>query len=166
MPCHWIPIYIGMVNRVKGSEKNSVIPYNKNLKELSKSLRSNLTEAEWCLWKRIRLKHLGYVFYRQKPIGDYIVDFYCPRAKLVIEVDGSTHFTDETIEYDRIREECMSSLGLRVIRFTNTEVLMRIEWVIKRIEEEISVKIPFSPPLLKGGDIKASPFGKGRTRGI
>ena len=79
-----------------------MIPYNKNLKELSKSLRSNLTEAERCLWIRLRLKHLGYVFYRQKPIGDYIVDFFCPKAQLIVEVDGGQHFSSETSVLSRI----------------------------------------------------------------
>jgi len=103
----------------------------------------------------------GYQFYRQKPVGDYIVDFFCPRAKLVIEVDGSHHLVGETIEYDRIRDEYLSSLGLRVLRFTNADVLTHIEGVIESIEEEIVGKIPLSPPLVKGE--KTSPFPKGET---
>lgn len=115
-----------------------MLPYNGNLKQLSEQLRENMTEAERCLWAKIRRKQLkGYQFYRQKPIGDYIVDFFCPRAKLGIEVDGSQHFSDETNKYDRIREEYLSSLGLRVARFTNTEVLTHMEGVIESIEEEI-----------------------------
>jgi very-short-patch-repair endonuclease len=75
----------------------------------------------------------GCQFYRQKPIGDYIVDFFCPKANLVIEVDGSQHLSDQTIEYDRIRDDYMYSLGLRVLRFTNTEVLNNIEEVVASI---------------------------------
>ncbi len=129
-----------------------MLPYNGNLKQLSRELRKNMTDAERHLWAKIRMKQLkGYQFYRQKPIGDYIVDFFCPRAKLVIEVDGSQHFSDELTEYDRIRDEYLSSLGLRVLRFTNTDVLTHIEGVVESIEKEIPLgKIPLSPPLRKG----------------
>ena len=124
-----------------------MLPYNKNLKQRSRQLRKSMTDAERHLWAKIRMKQLkGYQFYRQKPIGDYIVDIFCPRAKLVIEVDGSQHSSDEMTEYDRIRDEHISSLGLRVLRFTNTEVLTHIREVLERIEEEI----PLSPPLRKG----------------
>ncbi|HJX13739.1 MAG TPA: DUF559 domain-containing protein, partial [Dehalococcoidales bacterium] len=115
------------------SEIDLVIPYNKNLKELSKNLRDNLTEAEQCLWTRLRLKHLGYMFYRQKPIGDYIVDFYCPKAQLVVEVDGGQHFTEETASNDRVRDECMRSLGLTVLRFSNSEVLKNTDGIAETI---------------------------------
>ena len=109
-----------------------------------------MTDAERYLWTKIRMKQLkGYQFYRQKPIGDYIVDFFCPRAKLVIEVDGSQHYSDETTEYDRIRDEYMRSLGLRVLRFTNTEVMKNIEVVIESIAENTG-EIPLSPPFAKG----------------
>ena len=113
-----------------------MIPYNVNLKELSRQLRKNMTDTERRLWARIRMKQLkGCQFYRQKPIGEYIVDFFCPKAKLVIEIDGSQHFLDEVAQYDRIRDEYLSSLGLRVLRFTNADVLTHIEGVIKSIEE-------------------------------
>jgi very-short-patch-repair endonuclease len=121
--------------------------YNKNLKQLSRQLRENMTDAEKRLWAKVRMKQVKeHQFYRQKPIGDYIVDFFCPRAKLVIEIDGSHHFVGETIEYDRIRDDYLSSLGLRVLRFTNTEVLTNIEGVVESIENEI----PLSPPFSKG----------------
>ena len=124
-----------------------MLPYNGNLKQYSRQLRGNMTDAERHLWAKIRMKQLkGYQFYRQKPIGDYIVDFFCPRAKLVIEVDGSQHFSDEMTEYDRIRNEYLSSLGLRVLRFTNTDVLTHIERVVESIDKEI----PLSPPFAKG----------------
>ncbi len=127
-----------------------MIPYNRNLKQKSRQLRENMTDAERHLWAKIRMKQLkGYQFYRQKPIGDYIVDFFCPRAKLVIEVDGSQHFSDEMTEYDRIRNEYLSSLGLRVLRFTNIDVLTHIESVVESIIENIE-KIPLIPPLQKG----------------
>ncbi len=136
-----------------------MLPYNRNLKQYSRQLRENTTDTERNLWAKVRMKQLkGYQFYRQKPIGDYIVDFYCPKAKLVIEVDGSQHFSDEMIEYDRIRDEYINSLGLKVLRFTNTDILTHIDGVVESIienmrvsEEEISIeKIPLSPPLRKG----------------
>ena len=120
-----------------------MLPYNGNLKQLSRQLRETMTDAERHLWAKIRMKQLkGYQFYRQKPIGDYIVDFFCPRAKLVIEVDGSQHFSDEMTEYDRIRDEYLSSLGLRVLRFTNTEVLTHIKGVVESIIENIEGNPP------------------------
>jgi len=124
-----------------------MLPYNRNLKQHSRQLRKNMTDAERHLWAKIRMKQLkGYQFYRQKPIGDYIVDFFCPMAKLVIEIDGSHHLVGETIEYDRIRDDYLSSLGLRALRFSNSDVMTHIEGVVKRIEE----KIPLSPPFSKG----------------
>ena len=131
-----------------------MLPYNRNLKQYSRQLRKNMTDAERHLWTKIRMKQLnGYRFYRQKPIGDYIVDFFCPRAKLVIEVDGSQHFSAEMTGYDRIRAECMKGLGLRVLRFTNTEILKHVEGVVESIEKEIGIPlggIPLSPPFSKG----------------
>ena len=122
-----------------------MLPYNKNLKKFAQQLRENMTDAEKHLWWKIKTKQVkGLIFYRQKPIGEYIVDFYCPKAKLVIEIDGSHHFIGETMEYDRIRDDYLSSLGLRVLRFTNTDVLKNIKGVLEKIEEEIE-KIPLSP---------------------
>ena len=122
----------------KGVIEGFMLSYNSNLKQYSRQLRGNMTDAERCLWAKVRTKQLeGYQFYRQKPIGDYIADFFCPRAKLVIKVDGSHHFSDEMTEYDRIRNEYLSSPGLRVLRFTNTEVLTNIEGVVERIVENM-----------------------------
>jgi len=108
-------------------------PYNNDLKEFSRQLREHMTDAEALLWTKLRVKQTGYWFYRQKPIGGYIVDFFCPGAKLVIEVDGGQHFSDEAVEYDRVRDEYMSSLGLMVLRINNNEVLTNIDGVVERI---------------------------------
>lgn len=87
-------------------------------------LRNNMTEAEKLLWARLRGKQiLGLQFYRQKPILNFIVDFYCPAANLVIECDGSQHFTDEGLEADRVRDQALAELGLRMLRFDNGQVL-------------------------------------------
>lgn len=79
----------------------------------------------------------GYQFYRQKPIGNYIVDFYCPRAELVIELDGGQHYTEEGNARDRDRDDYMASVGLRVLRFSDREVFENIEGVVERIDEAL-----------------------------
>ena len=112
------------------------LPYTSNLKERSARLRHEMTDAEKRLWGRLRLRQIGgHWFYRQKPIGDYIVDFYCPKARLVIEVDGGQHFSGEIIENDRIRDEYLGSLGLKVLRFANNDVLTHIDAVVESIIE-------------------------------
>ena len=99
-------------------------PYNKNLKQASRDLRNNMTDAEKLLWSRLRNKQmLGLQFYRQKPILNHIVDFYCPTANLVIECDSSQHFTEEGLEADRIGNEALGELGLKVLRFDNGQVM-------------------------------------------
>ena len=114
-----------------------MLPYDRKLKERSQQLRSGMTIAETFLWTKIKVKQVkGHWFYRQKPVGEYIADFYCPSAKLVIEVDGGQHFTEKSIEYDRVRSEYMTGLGLKILRFTNTEVLTNIQGVLERIEKE------------------------------
>jgi very-short-patch-repair endonuclease len=108
--------------------------YDSHNKKFSRSLRNNLTDAENKLWQCIRNKQIeGVLFNRQKPVGQYIVDFYSAGAKLVIEVDGSRHFEDENDQKDRLRDEYLKSLGLKVLRFDNSEVLTNIEGVIDKI---------------------------------
>ena len=106
-------------------------PYNENLKQASRDLRNNMTDAEKLLWSRLRNKQiLGLQFYRQKPILNFIVDFYCPAANLVIECDGSQHFTEEGLEADRVRDEALAQLGLKVLRFDNGQVMGQIVGVV------------------------------------
>ncbi len=93
-----------------------------------------MTDAERRLWSRMRgIQLKGYQFYRQKPIGDYIVDFYCPKANLVIELDGGQHYTEEGKEKDTIRDRYLSRVGLQVLRFSGREVLTQTEGVLKKI---------------------------------
>lgn len=109
-------------------------PYNKNLKQPSRDLRSNMTNAEQLLWQRIRRKQiLGLQIYRQKPILNLIVDFYCPKANLVIECDGGQHYTAEGLEADRVRDEALDQPGLIVLRFENGQVLWEIDVVVEQI---------------------------------
>ena len=109
-------------------------PYNKNLKHASCDLRNNMTEAEKLLWSKLRNKQiLGAQFYRQKPLLNYIVDFYCPFANLVIECDGSQHYTENGLEADRVRDEALAQLGLKVLRFDNGQVMGQIDGVVDKI---------------------------------
>lgn len=114
-------------------------PYNKSLKQASRDLRNNLTDAEKLLWSRLRNKQiLGLQFYRQKPILNYIVDFYCPAANLVIECDGGQHFTIEGLESDRTRDEALAQLGLKVLRFGNGQVLKELDAVLNLIIQNLN----------------------------
>jgi very-short-patch-repair endonuclease len=107
--------------------------YPKN-KTFSRDMRKSPTPAEEKLWERIRKKRLsGYKFRRQHAIGDFIVDFYCVSVGLVIEVDGTIH--EEQVEYDAMRQTYLESLGSRVLRFTNGEVIQSIDAVVERIGE-------------------------------
>lgn len=117
-------------------------PYNKNLKQASRDLRNNMTDAEKFLWSKIRNKQiLGVQFYRQKPILNFIVDFYCPSANLVIECDGSQHYTDEGLEADRIRDHALEQLGLKVLRFDNRQVMGEIDAVVRVVLDVISLQL-------------------------
>jgi very-short-patch-repair endonuclease len=99
-------------------------------------LRNNETEAEKHLWQRLNKNQLhGFRFKRQHPIGSYIADFYCHKAKLVIEIDGKSHNAREQKLYDTLRTEELEAYGLRVIRFSNDEVFRNIDEVIKKIIE-------------------------------
>ncbi len=101
-------------------------------------LRINQTPAERLLWLHLRLRrNSGRKFFRQYGIGPYIVDFYCPKLRLVIEADGGQHFTETGEEYDRDREANLASMGIRTLRFTNTEILKCLPEVLERINSEI-----------------------------
>ena len=109
-------------------------PYNKNLKQPSRDLRNNMTDAEKLLWSKLRAKQiLGLQFYRQKPILNFIVDFYSPTANLVIECDGRQHYTVEGLEADRARDQALAQLGLNVLRFDNGQVMGEIDVVVEQI---------------------------------
>jgi len=97
-----------------------------------------MTDAERLLWSEVRRKQLkGYQFYRQKIIGNYIVDFYCPKARLIIEIDGGQHYNDEGIKKDRIRDDYMRDHKSKVLRFSDREVFKNLNGVIERIYENL-----------------------------
>lgn len=101
-------------------------------------MRNNSTQAEIKLWMYLRNKKMnGYDFHRQKPIDEYILDFFCNELMLGIEVDGFTHLSDETIRKDIEKERRMNDLGITVLRFTDEEVLKQIQYVLTSIESSI-----------------------------
>ncbi len=112
-----------------------------NIKRRSRYLRNNQTDAEACLWSKIRRRQLaGLLFCRQKAIGAYIADFYCHKAKLVIEVDGPQHHNELGIEQDQVRDQYMKSMGISVLRFSNQEILENRERVLEIIKEKVGLK--------------------------
>lgn len=111
------------------------IVYNSNLKELARNLRNNSTQSEIKLWKELQNKQLyGYKFIRQKPIGNYIVDFFCNKLKLVIELDGYSHNFKSVYDQDIIKERYLNDLGITVLRFNDGEVLLDIGNTLREIE--------------------------------
>jgi very-short-patch-repair endonuclease len=119
-----------------------MLPYLKTTKPLARELRKNQTPAEELLWSRIRRKQiLDVQFKRQKPIANYIVDFYGVEAKLVIELDGSQHYEADAIADDLERTKVLESLGLKVIRFDNSSVFNELESVLTVIYDTVKTRI-------------------------
>jgi very-short-patch-repair endonuclease len=113
-----------------------LLPYRLSLKRSARSLRRDPTPAERKLWYEF-LAALPFKFTRQKPLGSYIADFYCSSKRLVVEVDGDSHFTTRGEAYDRTRTASLEAKGLRVLRFTNPEVLEQFESVCQGILEAL-----------------------------
>src|SRR5437762_13071426 len=109
--------------------------------ENAKVLRNNLTPEEIIYWGRLKEYFPTYKFRRQYPIGNYIADFYCHSLKLVIEIDGSVHYSDEAQKNDLLKEKDLQSLGLTIIRFTNNEIVNNAERSLKKIDEFINNNI-------------------------
>jgi len=106
--------------------------------ENAKHLRNNMTQSEEILWMHLRTGINGYKFRRQHPIGNYIVDFFCHKIKLVIEIDGSVHNKEDVKENDETRQKDLENLGYYVIRFTNQQVIEQIETVFFNISEIVN----------------------------
>jgi prepilin-type N-terminal cleavage/methylation domain-containing protein len=145
------------------------LPYDKTLVSRARENRKNPTPAETLIWNKV-LRHRqfqAYKFLRQKPIGRYIVDFYCAKLHLVIEIDGDSHARQ--VEYDEARSDYLRGLGLNVIRYGNQDVMRNIEGVFMDLQNQIGAdeKIPFSSggegtnpprsPLVRGEDRAPSP---------
>jgi very-short-patch-repair endonuclease len=117
-----------------------MLHYDPRLKQLSRELRNRSTLAEVLLWSQLKHgKMLGYSFLRQRPIHKYIVDFYCPKLKLVIEIDGDSH--RNKFDNDQAREQNLKELGLQVLRFHDRDVKHEIRNVLKCIQNWIGQRV-------------------------
>jgi very-short-patch-repair endonuclease len=111
-----------------------MIYYNHRLKNTARTLRKNMTDSERLLWSRIRRKQLkGYQFYRQKVLRNYIVDFDCPAAKIIVEVDGSQLLQEIKKREDKKRDEQMCLRGFQVLRFLSTDVMKDVDRIVDQI---------------------------------
>ena len=131
---------------MKNNKIIKYLPYNFALKEKARDLRKNMTLAEKKLWKEF-LKDHKYKFTRQKPIDNYIVDFYCSELGLVIEIDGTTHLDKKDILYDKKRTADLMKYGLKVLRFWNDDVLSGACIIGEMIDSKIKEITHPNPPL-------------------
>ena len=137
------------------------INYNNRNREFARSLRKNMTRQEKHLWYDF-LKTYPVQFRRQKQFGDYIVDFYCGAATLVIELDGGQHYSDEGLEKDAERSRYLESIGLKVLRYTNADIDRRFKSVCEQIDLTVKERTSSAPSghlPLKGKADLIRPFG-------
>ncbi|MFD3299659.1 endonuclease domain-containing protein [Aquipseudomonas alcaligenes] len=114
--------------------------------EFARHLRREATDAETLLWRHLRDRQLaGHKFRRQHPLSPYVLDFYCEKLRLGIELDGGQHYLDEGQQYDRRRSEYLLCQRIRVLRFSNREVLLELPVVLERIYVELTVPSPLAP---------------------
>jgi very-short-patch-repair endonuclease len=116
------------------------IHYRHDLTARARELRRDMTDQERRLWYGW-LRKLPFRFQRQKPIGNYIADFYCHKAKLVVEIDGWRHFTEDGLDYDEKRTAYFETRGLKVVRYRGAAVDADIEAVARQIEEMARTRI-------------------------
>jgi len=97
-----------------------------------------MTDAERLVWSRIRKKQIkGFQFYRQRIIGNYIVDFYCPGVKLVVEIDGGQHYDKQGEKRDSIRDDYLNKLGMKILRVSDRDIFDNLNGVIEKIYESL-----------------------------
>jgi very-short-patch-repair endonuclease len=126
----------------KGMGSAYFIAYEPHLKALARELRRNMTLGEVILWRHLKGKRMcGYDFDRQRPIDRYIVDFYCKCLRLAIEVDGSSHDGEVAQQNDFVRQTRLESLGVRFLRFSETQVRSQTNTVLKTIETWIKQQV-------------------------
>jgi very-short-patch-repair endonuclease len=107
--------------------------YDPKLKKVARLLRKNSTLAEILLWNKLKRKQvLGYDFHRQKPVDKYVVDLFCPRLTLAVEIDGSSH--DDRLDEDNLRQRELEQRGIRFLRFTDEDVKRNLEGVLEQIQ--------------------------------
>jgi very-short-patch-repair endonuclease len=135
-------VYLG-----KSVVKDMHIGAKPELFKYAQEMRKNPTEGEKVVWNILRkFRHHGYIFRRQHPVDIFIADFYCHKLKLIIEVDGGVHDSDQAIEYDDGRSGELEKYDLNILRFTNEEVLNETEKVTLIIQNYISCLTSPSPP--------------------
>jgi very-short-patch-repair endonuclease len=118
--------------------KRQIIPYKPKLRELAKQLRQHMTFSEVKLWNEIKNgQMMGYDFDRQRPIGNYIVDFYCKDLQLALEVDGVTHLDEKVILKDKTREDDLEELGVNFLRFDALLVVNKVKAAMREIRNWI-----------------------------
>jgi very-short-patch-repair endonuclease len=142
--------------------RRKIIFYNPKLKQRAKNLRNNSTLSEVLLWKYLKGKQIkGYDFHRQKPIDNYIVDFFCPELMLALEIDGVSHIGKEKDIYDRERQKLLESFGVKFLRFNDIDVKKNIEGVLMKIEGWIDKYTQPTPnPSQEGNNKLKSPLEK------
>jgi very-short-patch-repair endonuclease len=141
-------------------------------KEKRKMLRSKMPEAEIILWSKLQKRQqLGYKFHRQYSIFNFVVDFYCPKLKLAIEVDGKSHLAEKAKEYDELRQENIELVNIEFLRFTNEQVYDNLKYVINQIRKKIVSLTPVAPlyqmghpdsweAFREGGSPRVAPLGQ------
>ncbi len=107
-----------------------------------RALRARQSDAERALWWHLGARQLGVKFRRQHSVGPYILDFYCPEARLAVEVDGDGHATAQQLAYDEQRTANLASLGIRLVRFSNLQVLTEAECVLGEIARTLTLPSP------------------------
>ena len=122
------------------NDKNRFLGYKKELVQPSRCLRRNMTPQERRLWYSF-LRNYEVKVYRQRVIDRFIVDFYCAKAKLVIEVDGGQHYSEDGVMHDRERTAYLQGYGLEVLRFSNSDVDRRFEAVCEQINETVKSRM-------------------------
>jgi very-short-patch-repair endonuclease len=123
------------------------------------SLRKNMPPAEVLLWSKLKDKRLkGYKFRRQYSIDNFIVDFYCPKLKLAIEIDGDSHYVEGADINDRERQSIIESYGITFLRFTNKEIYENLEGILEIIAEHLSQTSPYPSLLRRGVSLTPSPL--------
>lgn len=126
--------------RLPAGRRDFFLPYNKALVPRAKELRKSMTKAERKIWYEVfrnkQFEELRWL--RQRPIANFIVDFYCAELKLVVEIDGDSHFTQGGRVYDEERTKILEGYGLTVIRFTNEEVLKNLAGVHQRLLQHVA----------------------------
>jgi very-short-patch-repair endonuclease len=151
----------------EGVLRREIIGYERYLKELARKLRNNMTFGEVLLWQQLKRKQMrGFDFDRQRPIDRYIVDFYCKDLKLAIEIDGSSHDSEEARERDEIRQKRLESLGVKFLRFSDDDVRHNMPTVLATIDGSLtSPEIPLlgGVPAGRGGCNPIDPLSCPKT---